>query len=68
MVILAAIFSRDVDNNPGTVPALKPFEKTAVELASGNLFEGGVSYRFTVRIEPEGQRPATLEGSMAPNP
>ena len=52
----------------GTVPALQPFEKTTVELACGNPFDAGVSYKFTVTIEPEGQRLVTLEGKTAPNP
>jgi len=48
----------------GQVPALKPFEKTTVEMSCGPLFETGAEYTLTVTIYPDAQQPVTLEGRV----
>ena len=50
----------------GTVPSLKPFQKTTVELTCGNIFEKGVTYKTSVIIRPDGQRSVTLQRSLNP--
>jgi len=55
---------QEVEVASGKVPALTPFEKTVVEFTCGNIFKPGVSYKTTVIINPEGQRPVTLQRSI----
>jgi len=62
--IVCHIDGREVAVASGKVPALDPFEKTVVELPWGNLFKPGVSYKTSVMIQPDGQRPVMLEGSI----
>ncbi|MCK4999134.1 MAG: glycoside hydrolase family protein [Anaerohalosphaera sp.] len=50
----------------GIVPALKPFEKTNVELNCKKVFEAGASYDIKIIIKQDGQRPVTLQISMVP--
>ncbi len=52
----------------GTVPSLKPFKKTTVELTCGKIFEAGVAYTLKVIINPNAQYPVTLEGRITPVP
>jgi len=52
----------------GEVPSLKPFQKTTVELACGNIFEAGVAYPLKVIIHPDAQRAITLERQITPAP
>jgi len=57
---------REVEVASGKVPALGPFEKTVVEFTCGNIFEPGVSYKTSMIIHPDGQRPVTLQTSLNP--
>lgn len=57
---------REVQLASGKVPALAPFEKTVVEFTCGNVFQPGVSYKTSVIIHPDGQRPVTLQRSLSP--
>ena len=50
----------------GKVPALAPFEKSLVELPCGNILKPGVSYKTSVIIHPDGQRPVTLQRTLDP--
>ena len=50
----------------GTIPSLKPYEKTTVELTCGKLFEKGVEYIFKVAVNPEARQPAVLHGKITP--
>jgi hypothetical protein len=43
---------QEVEVATGKVGALKPFEKTTVELSCGKIFEAGVSYDLKVIIKP----------------
>jgi hypothetical protein len=52
----------------GQVPSLKPFEKTTVELACGNIFEASVEYTLRVTINPDAQSPVVLERRITPVP
>jgi hypothetical protein len=52
----------------GQVPALRPFEKTVVELPCANLFEPAVAYTFRVVIHPDAPHPVTLERRITPMP
>lgn len=58
--------NREVDLAMGTVPALKPYEKTTVELTCGKLFDAGVDYIFKVTVTPENKQPTVLHGSLIP--
>ena len=51
----------------GKIPPLQPFEKIQVNLESNNQFEMGKKYFIEVVIEPEGQKPVLLKGSVIPN-
>ena len=51
----------------GEISALNPFEKTLVNLKCGDLFKEKVKYIIEVIIESEGQKPVSLNGSVAPN-
>ena len=57
---------REVEVAAAKVPALAPFEKTVVELTCGNIFKRGVSYKTSVMIHPDGQRPVSLQRSLGP--
>ncbi len=52
----------------GTVPALKPFEKTTVTLSCSQRFEAGDSYELKVIIQPDAQDPVTLQGKATVAP
>jgi len=52
----------------GQVPALRPFQKTIVELPCANLFEAGAAYTFRVVIHPDAPHPVTLERRITPVP
>ncbi len=52
----------------GTVPSLKPFQETTVELTCGKIFEAGVAYTLKVIINPDAQHPVTLEKRTTPVP
>lgn len=66
--ITSAKDDRSVPVAAGQVPALKPFEKTVVEMTCGQLFEAGAEHEFTVTIYPDAQQPVTLEGRVTPVP
>jgi hypothetical protein len=58
---------KEADVAAGTIPALKPYEKTIVELTTyGNLFEKGVEYVFEVTVNPDDKQPAILHGKITP--
>jgi hypothetical protein len=52
----------------GTVRALKPFEKTTVELTCGEIFEAGAAYALKVVINPDAKLPVVLERKVTPVP
>ncbi len=52
----------------GTIPSLKSFEKTTVELKCGKIFEAGIEYTLKVTINPDAQHPVTLERRVTPVP
>ena len=60
------IDGREVKLAAGTVPPLKSFEKTTVELTCGKRFKAGVSYDFKVIINPDAPKPVTLQGKTTP--
>ena len=65
------VYSTDdqvVEVAASTVPSLKPFQKTTVELAYGKIFEAGVAYTLKVIINPNAQYPVTLERWITPAP
>jgi len=65
------VYSTDdkvVEVAAGTVPLLKPFQKTTVELTCGKIFEAGVAYNLKVIINPNAQYPVTLERRITPVP
>jgi hypothetical protein len=45
---------------------VKPYEKTNVELACGNIFEKGVGYTFIVIINPDDKKSVMLHGKITP--
>jgi hypothetical protein len=58
--------NKDVDVATGTIPALKPYEKTTVGLTCGNLFDKGVEYIFKVTVNTDDKRPVVLHGKITP--
>jgi hypothetical protein len=50
----------------GKVPALKPFAKTTVDLASSRRFKSGIKCDLEVIINPVDQGPVTLRGQIIP--
>lgn len=56
----------EVNVTAGTIPALKPFEKTTVELKCGSLFDKGVEYIFKVTVNPDDKKPVILHGKIIP--
>ncbi|HUU20679.1 MAG TPA: glycoside hydrolase family protein [Sedimentisphaerales bacterium] len=65
------VYSTDdqvVEVAASTVPSLKPFQKTTVELTCGKIFEAGVAYNLKVIINPNAQYPVTLERRIIPVP
>jgi hypothetical protein len=65
------VYSTDgqvVEVAAGTVPSLKPFQKTTVELTCGKIFEAGVAYTLKVIINPNAQYPVTFEKRIIPVP
>jgi hypothetical protein len=58
--------NKDVDIAAGTIPALKPFEKTTIELTCGTLFEKGIEYILKVTVNPDDNQPAILHGKITP--
>jgi hypothetical protein len=58
--------NKEVDVAAGIIPALKPYEKTIVELTCGNLFEKGVEYVFKVTVDPDDIQPVILHGKLTP--
>lgn len=65
------VYSTDVqvvEVAASTVPSLKPFQKTTVELTCGKIFEAGVAYTLKVIINPNAQYPVTLERRITPVP
>ncbi|MHC4120227.1 MAG: glycoside hydrolase family protein [Planctomycetota bacterium] len=59
---------REVELVAGTVPALKPFEKTNVTLTCGRLFKAGASYDLKVVIDLGAQYPVILRGKTTVAP
>ena len=65
------VYSTDdqvVEVAAGTVPSLKPFQKTNVELTCGKIFEASVAYTLKVIINPDAQYPVTFEKRTTPVP
>ncbi|MBN2180336.1 MAG: glycoside hydrolase family protein [Sedimentisphaerales bacterium] len=52
----------------GKFAALKPFEKTTVELACGKIFEAGTAYNLKVIIDSNTQYPVILERRVTAMP
>ncbi|MBN2131316.1 MAG: glycoside hydrolase family protein [Sedimentisphaerales bacterium] len=57
---------REIELAAGTVPPLKSFEKTTVELTCGTRLKAGVSYDVKVIINPDARKPVTLQGKTTP--
>jgi hypothetical protein len=58
--------NKEIDLASGTIPALKPYEKTTVALSCGKLFEAGVEYTFNVTVNPDAKHPVVLHGKLTP--
>ena len=56
----------EVEVASGSVPKLKPFEKTEVKLSCGNLFDKGVEYTIKVVLEAEDHDPLSLTAKTIP--
>ncbi|KAA6300310.1 MAG: hypothetical protein EZS26_003545, partial [Candidatus Ordinivivax streblomastigis] len=50
----------------GTVPALKPYEKTKVNFSSKSIFEKGKEYAFTLTILSKGKIVSTYNFKKTP--
>jgi len=48
----------------GTVPPLKPFETTTLELSCGPLFRAGDAYEVEVLLHPDAPRPESLKRNI----
>jgi hypothetical protein len=59
--------NREIDVATGTIPSLKPFEKTIIELNCGKLFETGTEYIFKVVVTPDSKQPVILHGKVKPS-
>jgi len=64
--VMYSVDRQDVEIGTVKVPALKPYEKTTVELTCGKLFEKGMEYKFNVVIDQNGIKPASLVGKLTP--
>jgi hypothetical protein len=65
------VYSTDdkiVEVASGTVPSLKPFEKTTIELTCGKIFEPGTAYNIRVIINTDSNSPVTFERRITPLP
>jgi len=58
--------ARDLELAAGTVPPLKSFEKTTIELTCDKRLKTGVSYDVKVIINPDAPKPITLQGKTTP--
>jgi uncharacterized membrane protein len=58
--------NKEIDLVSGTIPALKPYEKTTVTLSCGKLFETGNEYTFKVTVNPDAKQPVVLHGKLTP--
>jgi len=58
--------NKEIDLASGTIPALKPYEKTTVALSCGKLFETGTEYIFKVTVNPDAKQPVVLHGKLTP--
>lgn len=56
---------REIEVASSQVPALAPFEKTTVQLTRGNALKPNKSSKISVIIQPNGQRPVTLQRSLS---
>jgi hypothetical protein len=65
---LKIIYSKDdqLVELTGVITALKPFQKTTVELTCGNALKARVSYSVKVVINPDAQHPVILERTVKP--
>jgi len=57
---------KEVEIATGTIPALKPYEKTMVDLTCSKLFDAGTEYLFKVTVNPDAQQPIVLHGNITP--
>ena len=58
--------NNEIEVASGTVPTLKSYEKTTIELTCGKLFEAGAEYIFKVIVNPEAKIPFVLHGKLTP--
>lgn len=58
--------NKEVEIAEGSIPALKPYQKTSVEMKCGNIFDKGVEYNFAVIINPDDKNPIKLNGKVIP--
>jgi hypothetical protein len=57
---------KEIEFTAGKIPAIKPYEKTDVELKCTNIFDKGVEYTIVVSINAEGRNPVKLHGRITP--
>jgi len=57
---------KEVEIAVGKIPALKPYEKSIIELKCDSLFDKGVEYTLVVIINPDGKNPVKLHGKITP--
>ena len=50
----------------GNISGLKPYEKTTINLACGQLFDKGIEYIFKVVVNPDVKQPVVLHGKLTP--
>lgn len=58
--------NKEVDIAVGTIPFLKPYEKSTVELTCGNIFDKGIEYLYMVTVNPNDKHPVILHGKITP--
>jgi hypothetical protein len=56
----------EIEIASGKIPALKPYEKSTVEMTCGRFFDAGVEYIFKVVINPNDKQPVVLHGKITP--
>jgi len=57
---------KEINVATGTIPGLKPYEKTKIELPCGKLFDKGVEYLFKVMVNPDDRQSVVLHGKITP--
>jgi len=57
---------KEINVATGTIPGLKPYEKTKIEFPCGKLFDKGVEYLFKVMVNPDDRQSVVLHGKITP--